>query len=67
MNSLLDQLKQQYQDRLQSPNKDYQKRKVIRKVYSQQNQMLKTSNTNLISYYAKYYYLCAWQNLHQQR
>ena len=45
LNGLLDQFEQQYHNRLELPDKYYQKRKVIRKVYHQQKQMFETGKS----------------------
>ncbi len=44
-NRLLDEYEEQYKDRFQLPDKYYQKRKIIRKVYRQQKQVFETGNS----------------------
>ncbi len=44
-NHLLDEYEQQYQDRLELPEKYYHNRKVIRKVYRQQKQIFETGKS----------------------
>jgi hypothetical protein len=45
LNGLLDEVEQEYQDRFEMPDKYYQRRKTIRKVYHQQNQMFETGES----------------------
>jgi hypothetical protein len=45
LNNLLDDYENQYQDRIQWPDKYYQMRKIIRQVYRQQKQMFETGNS----------------------
>jgi len=45
LNGLLNEIEDQYQDRIELPGKYYQKRKVIRKVYRQQKQIFETGKS----------------------
>lgn len=45
LNGLLDDCEDRYQDRIQLPDKYYQKRKIIRKVYQQQKQMFESGKS----------------------
>jgi len=45
LNGLLDEFEKQHDDRIELPEKYYQKRKVIRKVYRQQKQIFETGNS----------------------
>lgn len=45
LNGLLGELEAQYQDRIELPEKYYQKRKIIRKAYRQQKQIFETGNS----------------------